>query len=447
MADKCWETVKTICKIVVTVLVHLFSVICNIVMLIDLYTIEKGLVYGPPSCAKKIALTFFISISFLHSVIQIFLYIAKERKTIKPSIAEAHDLIAVFTSEIPILIVTIIIAGCREEELSVFQIVKAIFLLCWYTLRPLLKICCLEKIKNCCWEKIKNCCWEKIKKCCEKCQDTECNCICIFYCIGGVIVLICFIVVLIFVLHTRTPDGEIHCRSTKCDEKILYRDAKYFNNVSIYFSHSDLDYFNSDNIHFNHRNLLPLISLNSLRKRNKTQVVRVTIEKVDSQYKLQLNDGRKHECFIIYHQLEGRGVHKAQCSENFIKNLHKEFIFQMKYVISKDRFFLKPRQVFGDIHYNMKVKTRTECTQPDFRVSDNLKDRSSDSTTAVLHYFRSADGVDKDYNVRYIREEQNTFHQAQDMEDSVDIWNTGYSHCKSSGNLAPTFDKEILVDC
>ncbi|WAR25121.1 hypothetical protein MAR_010825 [Mya arenaria] len=311
------------------VLVSFFS---NIVMLIDLYTIEKGLVYGPPSSAKKIALT------------------------------------------------------------------------------------------ECCGDKLKKCCADKLKKACGEYDQEQAN-------------------------KEDNQDGKILIESTKYDEKILYRDAKYFNNVSIYFSHSDLDYFNSDDIHFSHRNLLPLISLNSLRKRNKTQVVRVAIEKVVNKSRLQLDDGRKHECFIINHQPDGRSVRKEQCSENFIVNLHKEFIFQIKYVISKDRLLLKPKQVFGDIHYNMKVKTRTECTQPDFRVSDNLKDRSSDSTTAVLHYFRSADGVDEDYNVRYIREEQKTFYQAQDLEDSVDIWNTGILHCKSSGNLAPTFDKEILVNC
>ncbi|XP_052780522.1 uncharacterized protein LOC128217418 [Mya arenaria] len=434
------------------VLVSFFS---NIVMLIDLYTIEKGLVYGPPSSAKKIALTVFIAISFLNGVTQLCIHSVNiwfkhSKKKDLEIIPEGYDLFAAFSSEIPILIVTIVITGCREEELSVSQIIKAIVTLCMYAL-----ICCQE----CCGDKLKKCCADKLKKACGEYDQEQANkednqgtkrfryYISIFTCIGGVIVLICFIVVSVFVFSTRNTDGKILIESTKYDEKILYRDAKYFNNVSIYFSHSDLDYFNSDDIHFSHRNLLPLISLNSLRKRNKTQVVRVAIEKVVNKSRLQLDDGRKHECFIINHQPDGRSVRKEQCSENFIVNLHKEFIFQIKYVISKDRLLLKPKQVFGDIHYNMKVKTRTECTQPDFRVSDNLKDRSSDSTTAVLHYFRSADGVDEDYNVRYIREEQKTFYQAQDLEDSVDIWNTGILHCKSSGNLAPTFDKEILVNC
>ncbi|XP_045172746.2 uncharacterized protein LOC123534525 [Mercenaria mercenaria] len=396
----------------------------------DIAGIEKGLVYGPPGeslCCALLAFCIIGTITITFETLNLWSEIFRDNPFINVDIP---SLITVWIEDVPQITINVYLVACREEAISYFQLVKASMILICTIIKFVIYLTLFCRKRS------------------QKHNTSTSLVVCrVIMMIGLLITFAGAVVVFCFAQHERDRDGKLHFKTPQSIFEGKYDDAKYFNNVSIYFSHKLFDWNERATSPAEKRNLLRLFTIDDIRQENVDRTIKIQYDHVTGPSKVVIIESdesesmRVNECF----QMDRTGINiitGSNCTA-YITSSINEFVFKFRYIKP-----YSPKLIFGDIRYNIKVKYSSvaQCKFPDFILSNNISDQSN-GKEAALHYYRTMSSHDETNHVIHTSATDGTFYHSGSMEDISDVWKTGFAHCKSTGSLAPHHDVSIDVPC
>ncbi|XP_060569876.1 uncharacterized protein LOC132728277 [Ruditapes philippinarum] len=237
------------------ILIDVADLISDWLLFKDVAVAEKGLVYGPPEDSTRLALLAFCIIgtqTIALELINLWRDIFRGNPWLDVELLSA---IAVWLEDVPQIVINVIIIGCREEAISYFQLMKASVAVAGVIIRILfsLVVYCGKRGMND---------LRRLKK------DHRSRIRFVYRILmmsGLVITLGGAAVIFLFTQYERNPDGSLNFKVPHNYIKGKYDDAKYFENVSVYFSHELFDLDSSLGRSTTNKNLLRLFDINDIR--------------------------------------------------------------------------------------------------------------------------------------------------------------------------------------
>jgi hypothetical protein len=257
-------------------------------------------------------------------------------------------------------------------------------------------------------------------------------------------------VIFLFTQYERNPDGSLNFKVPHNYIKGKYYDAKYFENVSVYFSHELFDLDSSLGRSTTNKNLLRLFDINDIRhghgvdrliKLEFDQSDIPTIQKFIIWENNITQELRAKECFSL--DRTRKQITLGSNCTSYISTKSNQILFIFRFIQPNDL-----KLIFGDITYNINVKNNSSetCKPPDFEIRNDIIDYSK-VTEAALHYYRTLDVSKRTYSLIHTSDNNSKFYNSKDLQDIEDVWKTGFVYCKSTGRLAPHRDNSIVVPC
>ena len=376
----------------------------------DMFLLEKGLVFGPMESSLINALFAFSIIGSLTFFLEVSLV---GKQIFQPDDMAWVDVdyvsaVTVWIEEMPQITISVIIASCREDAVSIFQISKASIVLIGSVLRLIIAIiifCYRKRRENYENVKIFNSCYSVLL-------------VGLIYCaIGSTLVLI---------FSYALPEGGGKIKFQKPTEFLKEHDTfKYYYQVGIYLDGRELPINAQTSMNYDWIKLIDLTDI----ERNIYPAKKIKFSKTGST-KIQIQtildrDSKpwKVENAECYNTNDKWVVsNTSQCQNLFDTNettadvtIYFTFIQQSTYLI------------MGDVKYNTLYTTSpTGCS-----------DSSGNYTQLTLKYFKAKTRQDDTLS---------KFFKLEDLVPISEAWKTGFTKCKSTGSESPNWDKSITVD-
>ena len=403
----------------------------------DVAKTEQGLVYGPPEDVLVwLLLAFSIvgSLTFTFEVVNLWFEIFRNNPWIDSDLMSA---ITTWIEDVPQIVINVMIVACREEAISYFQLVKASIVIVGALIRitvTLIKYCskrALCELHNA----------GKVPKYRNHVLYR------VLIMVGLFVTLAGSVTIFMFTQSERNPDGSINFKVPHSVIIGEFDDQKYFNNVSIFFSHPLFDKDSTSAITENEINWVRMAKIYDVRDTDKNELFRVKFDNTTKQkFVLTLTNSNgniaSEDCFQFTRTTGAVTLQTINCN-TFLPpgNDVVEFIFKFQYRTPET-----PNLIFGDVKYNVIVKENGKCHDPSSTIFDDVAERLSQRQNAALHYFRTRPNVPENKHV-VDSGGRVQFYHADNLIDISDVWRTGFATCKSSGSLAPHKDSSISVPC
>ena len=396
----------------------------------DVSATEEGLVYGPTDDALRYSLLVFSiigSLTFTFEIINLWWEIFRHDPWIDIDLLSA---ITVWIEDIPQITINVFIAACREEAISYFQLVKASVIIFGVVVRIIVSLAryCNKRSR-------------RDIQCAKVNKESRRHVIYrVFIMVGLILTLGGAIVIFLFTQAVRNPDGSLNFKVPHSIIEGEFDDQRYFQNVSIFYSHKLFDYDTTPGSTQN-TNLVRLLTINEIKKFGADRTVKIQFQDTTNPNVLmKVSDTTKTECF----QIDRANKVLSFPSSCLITQPYDEFIITFQFTKPS-----VPKLLFGDIKYNIKVKngTTNKCDSPNFSIKDQVSAHSDDQYTAAFHYFRTNPGVSNEYHIKHTSTTTGQFYHTSELTDITEVWQTGYAYCKTSGSLAPHQDGGINVPC
>lgn len=388
---------------------------------------EKGLVFGPIDTKLLYVLLGFSCVGVLTFLVEIINF---GRHIFRPDEKGWLDVdylstFVVWVEEIPQISISVIIAACREEGVSVYQISKASVVIIGCFARLLIGLIryCLRRRRG-----------EYRNKQSFKC----CSGILLF---GLVLSVLGSSLVFIF-SHILKDGDKISFQKPK--EFILTKrdTAKYFPHVGIFLNSNELR--NGIDQTYRQDEWIKLMDLTDLEKSpqpvqkikfTKNGNMKMKIVTSSTQNLGTLTSQKlKTEC---YNETNGWFVsNSTECSKLFTAaDVTSEFVIYYKF---------KPQsshRMFGDVTYNTRYTSTGECYN-----EPNVK-----NTRLYLEYFKATPQTEDRFHLLLpngnVFKTLFKFYTSENLIPIKQAWMTGFLGCESSGSEAPHWDKSIQIKC
>ena len=403
----------------------------------DVATTEKGLVFGPPEDA---IVWLILAFSVVGSMILPFEVVNLWWESFRKNPWVDSDLmsaISTWIEDVPQIIINVMIVACREEAISYFQLVKASVVIVGAIIRitvTLIKYCSKRAV----------CEFNNAGKV-PKYRNRVAYRILII--LGLIVALAGSVTIFMFTQSERNPYGSINFKVPHSVIIGKYDNEKYFNNVSIFFSHSlfDIEEYHLVPMPENEVNWVKMASINNVRRRYDDTIFLVKYDTTFQKIILSLQNSSgnllSEDCFL-FNRSTGMLNLQPNC-KTFLPDGESadEFIFKFRYKEPE-----LPNLIFGDLQFNILVKLNGTCHAPDTPILDNVVGRLSTRHSAAMRYFHTRPGVKDNKHVLDSRE-IGQFYQADNLIDISKVWRTGFATCKTTGRLAPHMDTSITIPC
>jgi hypothetical protein len=399
----------------------------------DIHGIKPGLVYGPIESSITYSILFFAVIGTLaitFEIANIGREIFFEHAWINPDLVSCFFL---WIEDIPQLVLGVRIALCREEAISLFQVIKAAVLLYGIVVRiALLSLRYFRKRGIDALQGLRRG-WKHAVK--------------FLFLFGMTIILLGSVSIFLLTLFEREPNENIRFNHPKTMFEEEYNEARYFDNVSIYFNHPMFgigSHNETKRMYF-----IRLLSIYEMRSKN-SAVFKISYDELTkTNFAIWQEDKSgqltPNECYRL-NPLGGSLPYDLQNCQHFPQNNHtSSFIFKFHFI--KESI---PEQRFGDIHYNMRINEQGACHGPENNIVTKIERHrgASHYSQAVIHYYRTRTGVSEDHHLIVGEDDRARLYKSgEDLIDITSVWRTGFSFCKSTGSLAPDISRDIKVDC
>ena len=404
----------------------------------DVAKTEQGLVYGPPDDVLVwLLLGFSIigSLTFTFEVVNLWFEIFRNNPWIDSDLMSA---ITTWIEDVPQIVINVMIVACREEAISYFQLVKASIVIVGALIRitvTLIKYCskrALCELHNA----------GKVPKYRNHVVYR------VFIMVGLFVTLAGSVTIFMFTQSERNPDGSINFKVPHSVIIGEFDDKKYFDNVSIFFSHPLFDKDSSSAILQNEVNWARMAKIYDVRETDQHELFTVKFDNTTKQkIVLSLTNSKgnpaSEDCFQFDRTTGAITLAKTTNCNTFLPTSNDvvEFIFKFQYRTPET-----PNLIFGDIKYNVVVKENGKCHDPTSTIYEDVANRLSEKQNAALHYFRTKEGVPEN---KHVLDSGGTvkFYHSDNLIDISEVWRTGFATCKSTGSLAPHRDSGISVPC
>uniref|UniRef100_A0A0B7ACU3 Uncharacterized protein n=1 Tax=Arion vulgaris TaxID=1028688 RepID=A0A0B7ACU3_9EUPU len=395
----------------------------------DVVIAESGLVYGPP---EPVAVWFLLVFSIIGTFTFIFECINLWWEFFRGNPWLDSDwlsAVVIWIEDVPQVIISLSLILCREEPISVFQLVKAIVIMISVVIRIV-----VTSVKYCNKKAIKSRHHVKIKAVIMLGIIVEA------FAVGGIF----------FLTQTeRNNAGDISYRVPSTVIEDGYDDQRYFRDVSIFFHDRNLA---NQNPQTNSMvDWIRLATIYSIREGDQeASSFRVEYEQAGgSLNKLAISERdydnwTLSECYSIDPNTKNiTQVSNTICSQpGFFSNSTSLF---MKLTFEKPGSIFK-RKIFGDVHMNVKKLQNGVCTSVN-DYADSIESSISNNIPLTFHYYRTNETLHPG-NVKHLLQSGiPSFYTSSDIIDVSVVWKTGWKDCESSGHVAPILDKDLTLTC
>ena len=379
----------------------------------DMYLLQKGLVFGPIESSLIDALLAFSIIGVLTFLLEVNL-VGKE--IFHPDEMTWIDVdyvstVTVWIEEVPQITISVIIASCREEAVSIFQITKATVVIIGSVLRLIVAIVTFYQRKR--TENYEN-------------KKTFNSCYAVLL-VGLILSVIGSTLVFIF-SHAQSDRGQIKFQEPSEFLKMKHETTRYYDQVGIYLDGRELPINAQTRMNYDWIKLADLTDIEKniysakkikFSKTGSTKIQIQTILKRDSKpWKVENAECyNKNDKWVV--------SNTSQCPNLFDTNeitgdvtIYFNFIQQTKYLI------------MGDVKYN------TLYTTPSIGCSDSSGNHIQ-MIQLTLKYFKAKTMKDDTFP---------KFYKLEDLVPISEAWQTGFNKCKSTGSESPHWDISITVE-
>ncbi|CAG5116472.1 unnamed protein product [Candidula unifasciata] len=402
----------------------------------DVAIAEKGIVYGQPDRAAVWCLLLFSIIgtfTFLFECANLWWEFFRNNPWIDSDWLSA---IVIWIEDIPQVLISMYLALCREEPISVFQLLKAAVILIGVVIRII-----VTSVKYCNKEAVRSHYHVKIKA----------------VIMIGIIIEACTAAAIFFLTQTeRGNSGEVTFRVPSTVMEETFNDQRYFTNVSIFFH--DADSFDVGNLDPNKTdytvNWIRLTFVSDLRQSSHAPSFKIDYGYISSSImNLAISEKRDggnwtlSECYEIdIFNDTFADIKNTTCLKN-IKPANLTSIFITLWYEKPGSLFKK--KVFGDIHMDIHKLQGVNCsavTQWEDTVENSVKNKVS----LTFHYYRTSDTPNYQ-DLRHLLYQSGVprFYRNIDSNllDTRVIWKTGWNQCSCNGNFAPVLDTDQSLTC
>ncbi|BFZ18985.1 hypothetical protein BsWGS_22024 [Bradybaena similaris] len=402
----------------------------------DVVIAEKGMVYGPPDRAAVWCLLLFSIIgtfTFIFECANLWWEFFRNNPWIDSDWLSA---IVIWIEDIPQVIISLYIALCREEPISIFQLTKAAVILIGVVIRII-----VTSVKYCNKEAVKSHHHVKIKA---------------VIMLGVILEAICAGAIFFLTQTERGNSGEVAFRVPSTVIEEAYNDQRYFTNVSIFFHSAES--FDVGNLDPNKTdyvvNWLRLTSVSDLRQGThgspsykidygytSSSIMNLAIsEKRDSNWTLS-------ECYeidVINNIITD--IKNTTCLQHVIPANTTSLIITLWYEHPGSLF---KKKVFGDIHMDVHKLQNGVCTAVT-QCEDTIEGSIANKVPLTVHYYRTSNTLDYQ-DLRHLLYQSGVprFYRNIDSNllDTRVIWKTGWNDCSCNGNVAPVLETDQSLTC
>ncbi|KAK6184177.1 hypothetical protein SNE40_006697 [Patella caerulea] len=408
-----------------TLVIDVADFICDWLFYKHISVLEPGLVYGPPEQAVISAL---LAWAIIGSIFLIF-EMANSCQGIRTGqswvCTDCVSLATVWLADFPQLILSMIIAACREDPVSIFQLSKASVVLLAMLIRLILFF-----VRYCNKESF----YEASKH-----NPTRAFVVMIRITIFIGLILNIFATIMIFLFtQTNLTDNGVSISTPSSAFDHEFDNDRYFKNVSILFHHPTFIYDGQNS----NDNFMRLIKVNDLRYNpDKKYLFNYEYKSTSTYLKMAIwkttdsEPWQPMECYTI-NKITKQITVGTNCA-SYITGAYTESIF-LAFEFDAPHGLFAP-QLVGDIKYNAKVNNNIEC-----KTIQNIKESVASAVSLAVHYYRT---TISDVNHLYQDSGQATFYNTKDMTDIKTVWKTGWFNCDSTGALAPHQDTSVIIPC
>ncbi|KAI8749129.1 uncharacterized protein LOC106080277 isoform X2 [Biomphalaria glabrata] len=401
----------------------------------EVRVVGKGIVYGEPDQAAVWALLAFCivgTITFIFEIVNLWWESFRGNPWIDSDLLSA---VVIWIEDIPQVAISMYLVLCREEPISVFQLVKASVIIIGIFIRIIVSL-----VKYCNKEAIRSHHHVKYK-------------VCIM--LGMIIEAACAVAIFVLTQTERDGSGTVSFRvpTTIIDDQL--DDQRYFGNVSIFASHAY--FFNQGQLDPDKKdsvvNWIRLTTINKLRSSpNKELNFRIQFEQIANILKMAIWEKLAAWTLVVCYNVDIsiasiQNVTNTTCAAtNYFNDPVNAFI-KFRYEEPSSMF---KKNVLGEIYVNMKLNQSGQCTPySDYRstIEESLKDQ----VNMTLHYYRTVLSLlPTDTNhMKHNGTQDPTFFKniKSDMTDVSEVWRTGWMECEATGHVGPVLDQGVELNC
>lgn len=402
----------------------------------DVVIADKGLVYGPPDPAAVWCLLLFSiigTITFIFECANLWWESFRNNPWIDSDWLSA---IVIWIEDVPQVLISLHLALCREEPISIFQLLKAAVVLIGVVIRVL-----VTSVKYCNKDAVKSHHHVKIK---------------IVIMLGIIIEAMAAAVIFFLTQTERNNSGDVAFRVPSTVIEDTYNDQRYFTNVSLFMYSAALmgAAYLDPNTNDSVVNWVRLMHLSKIRDQDTAYFKIEYGPSTASNLTLAISERKQDKSNWILTECYNISTSTGQITE-LSNTTCSGAVFTNPTIIFIALLYEKPgsvfkKKVFGDIHINIKKNESGTCTSVDEYAGNVDNINTNHNIPFIFHYYRTNETIDYD-DVNHLLKRAGTprfyLNENSDMIDVGVVWKTGWMECACNGNIAPILDPDLALTC
>ncbi|CAG5114658.1 unnamed protein product [Candidula unifasciata] len=433
------------CKIAI----HIFALFVSILDFISDWlfyenarALEQGLVYGPVEPTQVTAILVFCIIGTVLFIAEIIAFVIELRDLLGENDDGGKDLyqeilsaVITWCEDIPQLIISVVILLCREEAVSIFQLVKAALSIVGIVVDIVLTFKRYWRQRH----------FHRPFRIVRSILAP------------GMLVLLGLSIAVFVLTQTEAKDnGGVAFRQPASVIDDHLSDNKYFDGVNVFLRDSGLPESMKDDKKSD--KWMRLFSIYELKDSNQMSVKLTHSHCGCGDFdigiwfktaKTNTEDWTLFGCYSVESETE---IINPQPNSTCLNNMDSGSSYDVVYIDFRfenpgTNWFYKT-MIFGQIYFNCKIYINGTCRSCHF-VSSSTEEQQQD--LQFLSYFRVNNPIAVNNNTYFYSgngNEARYFNSGLGDITSVDeVWKTGWSKCASTGGISPVLDSQMKIEC
>ncbi|XP_033748581.1 uncharacterized protein LOC117333403 [Pecten maximus] len=392
----------------------------------DVVAAREGLVFGHFEDSLTTTLLVFSilgSCLFLFEIITLGVNLSRDDLPIL--LLDVAALLVIWLEDVPQIIINVVIVACRDQPISVVQIIKA-------------SICMLGALMKLVIAIVRFCYWKRKEKIGSEGTQRVNKWVRIITIPGILLIIVGSIMVFSFTQLTwDNADGSLKFQNPRRLLDGEYNTDKYFDQVGVYVNMASKD--SGPNVNMAKDEWIRLVDIDDFGERKSAIVTHVTFGLGVSKFLSirkppgSLATANFSECYIKNGASWNLQSSLSKCS--IMNQPTVSAVIELRYIEPEGHLLL------GDIEYNVKVYQDTTC--------NSVIIPSTSLPQLALRYFKSRLTISSGLHHLVAPQSltESKFYSSSHLQPITEIWKTGFLGCKFTGKSQPTYNTDIPVPC